>query len=328
MANPLQNLLQKLPLNSLPLRAGQFLSGLAQDFWHDGPENPFRRGAGTQSEFHTELRAEPRTAQQPAAAKPAAASLWHALAGEISEKMWGDGFVTPASDAVTDMLIKPLGLNKQMSVLDLSAGLGGRMRRITKDFGVYVTGLEPDPGIAARGMEMSARLGKGKQDAISHYTPATFSAGKTVTQSYDCIIACETFYRVQDKQKFFAALTACTKPQAQVSYTDYIVNPENRKNAAIVAWQNYEKDTTPLGLIETAEGWAKEGFKLRVNDDQTDFYRKEVVAGLQRLATFLGTMSRPDLETRNAILRRMEIWAHRLAAMEQGMKFYRFYGTR
>ncbi len=76
--------------------------------------------------------------------------------------MWGEGFVTPGGEAVSDMLIKPLGLNKQMSVLDLSAGLGGRMRKATEETGASFTGLEPDPGIAKRGMEMSVKAGKGQ----------------------------------------------------------------------------------------------------------------------------------------------------------------------
>ncbi len=85
---------------------------------------------------------------------------------------------------------------------------------------------------------------------------------------------------------------------------------------------------TPFGLIEMAEAWAKAGFKLRVNDDQTEYYRKEVLAGLMRFALFLKTGPRPDAETKKAILRRLETWMHRLAAMEEGMKFYRFYGTK
>lgn len=320
MANPFRDLLQKKPAAEFLHRARRSLAGIAQDFWKDGPDNPFKHGAARGLTPERQARA--------VMPRPAAAHEWHAHAGEISEKMWGEGFLTPGGRTISDMLVKPLGLTNEMSVLDLSAGLGGRMRRVTMETGVYITGLEPDPGIADRGQAMSVLAGKGRHDVIEHYVPAEFAPGKTVTRVYDCIIARETFYRVQDKQKFFAALAACTKPQAQIAFTDYIVNPEDRDKPAIAAWMAYERGSTPLGLVEMAEAWAKEGFKLRVHDDQTDYYSKEVLAGLKRFAEFLAASRRPDPETRQAILRRMETWTHRLAAMEQGMRFYRFYGTK
>jgi hypothetical protein len=198
------------------------------------------------------------------------------------------------------------------------------MRRTTEEFNVYVTGLEPDPQIAARGMAMSIRAGKSKRDAISAYEPESFS----VEHHYDCIMARETFYRVADRKKFFADLAACAKAGAQISFTDYIVNPEDREKPAIKAWMAREQGANPASLVEMAEEWAKAGFDLRVHDDQTDFYTKEVAAGLKRLAIFLVHGHKPDAETKAALRRRLDIWMHRLGAFKQGMKFYRFYGAK
>ena len=209
-------------------------------------------------------------------------------------------------------------------MLDLSAGLGGRMRKIAGETGAYITGLEPDREVAARGMELSTRLGKGKHAAIEHYDPASFA----VTRNYDCVIARETFYRVADKKTFFEAIAKCLKPGGQLTFTDYIVDPEKRGEIAIAAWCAFEKHVAPLGLVEMAEAWAKAGVNLRINEDLTDFYKKEVAAGLKRFALFLGSGIKPDPETRAALLRRLETWTHRMAAMEHGMKFYRFYGHK
>lgn len=324
MPNPLPALLSKMPR---PARlAARFAVGLAQDFWKDGDTHPFAR--------HLEARAAKKQSTVQAAATPsssaaeeqaaAAPTVWHALPGEISEKMWGEGFVTPADAEVTEMLINPLGLNKDLSVLDLSAGLGGRLRRATEEFKVYITGLEPDPQIAARGMELSVRAGKGKHAEIVHYDPTNI----TLTRRYDCILARETFYRVPDRQAFFAVLAAATKPGAQVSFTDYIVNPEYRDNPAIKAWIAGEKGTNPASVVEMAEDWAKVGFKLRVHDDQTDMYIKHVHAGLKRLAMFMATGVTPDEETRLSLARRLRSWGMRIAALQNGAKFYRFYGTK
>lgn len=336
MSNSLAALVEKLPLGPdiLP-RAKRLVLGITHDFWKDGEANVFadlKQLALKPRQLELTDNSAPNTPGTPHAgmatptSAPKGKSLpeWHAAPGEISEKMWGNGFLTPGDEAVSEMLIAPLGLNKDMSVLDLSAGLGGRLRQTVEKFGVYITGLEPDQQIAQRGMEMSVRAGKGKHAVITAYDPNNFAVAKT----YDAIIARETFYRVTDKDKFFKALASCTKPKAQITFTDYIVNPEDRNKPAILAWTKFEQGSAPLGLVEMAEAWAKVGFNLRVHDDQTDFYSKEVIKGLKHFAVFMASGVKPDAETKKSLMRRMQTWTHRMAAIQQGMKFYRFYGTR
>jgi hypothetical protein len=67
---------------------------------------------------------------------------------------------------------------------------------------------------------------------------------------------------------------------------------------------------------------------ISVHDDQTDLYRKELIAGLKRLAVFLASGVKPDADTKKQIKQVMELWAHRAMALEQGMKFYCFYGAK
>jgi cyclopropane fatty-acyl-phospholipid synthase-like methyltransferase len=296
----------------------QQIVGVAEDFWKDGDW-----GKSANAPLPAGVRV-PKAKPEVYRPEPEASKLWHAAPGEVSEKMWGTGCLTPAEDYFTDLLIKPLNLTKDLSVLDLAAGLGARMRRATRQYGVYVTGREPDPAIAARGMAISIAQGRGKKDVITPYDPMNFAE----TQKYDCIICRETMYRVADRQKFIASITACCKPRAQVSFTDYIVNPESKDQPAIVAWKAFEQDADPAGLVEMAELWAKAGISLRVHDDQTDYYKREVKEGLLRFTKFLASSAKPDEETKKAIEKRIQIWAHRMAAMEEGMRFYRFYGQK
>jgi cyclopropane fatty-acyl-phospholipid synthase-like methyltransferase len=300
----------------------QEIVGAAQDFWKDGHwEKPIH----SKDSGNVHSSAAPLPMAKKAAAPPkAAGNLWHAAPGEISEKMWGKGIVTPADDYITDLLIKPLSLTKDMSMLDLAAGLGARMRRATDEFHIYISGREPDPEIAARGMALSVESGHGKHVAITAYDPMNL----VESRKYDCIVGRETLYRVTDKKKFIASVIACCKPQVQVSFTDYIVNAESQSQPAILAWKAFEPDADPPSLVQMAEFWAKAGISLRVHDDQTDYYKKEVRNGLIRFAKFMASGVKPDKETKRAIEKRITTWAHRIAAMEQGLKFYRFYGLR
>lgn len=260
-------------------------------------------------------------------------AFWQALPGEIAERMWGEGEMLPGGDTITDMLINPVYLTNEMSLLDLSAGLGGPMRRTTKEFGVYITGLERDPVIAARGMELSVVAGKGKHTPISAYTPDSFSIGRR----FDCITAREMFYQIADRPKFFAAVAACAKPKARISFTDYILDSANAERPGIKAWQTVEPDASPFSVAEMVKAWAKVGVDLTVHDDQTALYAREVLAGFKRLEEFLASgcptgpeapWARPDPETKRAMRHEIEIWALRMAAIEHGLKFYRFFGIK
>lgn len=305
------------------------ISGVAQDYWKDGKGNKAELDDLDAPDIPPELAEKlssltERFSQSPFAKDVSKGGVWHAQPGEISERMWGEGYVTPGDEYITDRLIRPLGMNKDMNLLDLSAGLGGRLRKTTEETGVYITGLEPDPEIAERGMALSYAMGKGKHAVISPYNPTNL----IVDRSYDCVIARETIYRVADKAAFIKDIAAALKPKAQVSFTDYIVDFEAQNKPAIVAWRASEKGAKPVSLMEMAELWAKNGITLRVHDDQTDYYKEEVKKGLARFAKFMASGVQPDKETKLAIQKRITIWALRMAAMDQGMKFFRFYGVR
>jgi SAM-dependent methyltransferase len=331
MSTSLSALTEKYAGASFVPRAKQFILGLAADFWKDAPYDPALFGS-----FPLRLKAlfsgkfaapgAKKTPAMKAGATPSAQAppqFWHAEAGEVAEKMWGTGQVWPAGDAVMGMLVRPFGVKPDHNLLDLSAGLGGALRTLAGKANL-IKGLEVDQALAMRGMEMSAKAGKTKHAPISVYDPATFSMPAT----FDFALARELFYRIADKPAFFAAIAGCLKPGGQIAFTDFVVDPENKQKPAILAWQAHEKDARPLGLIDLAQAWARVGIELRVSEDQTAFYRQEVIEGLKRFVGFLGQGPAPDAETKRTILREVELWVYRMAAIEQGMKFYRFYALK
>jgi len=289
----------------------QELIGIAEDFWKDGrtEEAPKQNGTRFSNPLPPVVEVERR---------------WHAAPGEIAEKMWGEGNILPGDTQLTDLLIQPFNITKDMNLLDLSAGLGSRMRRVHQEFKAEVNGREADAEIAARGTFLLAAAGLRKSASITPYDPMNL----VETNSYDCIVMREALYAAADKEQFIKSIEACCKEEAQVSFTDYIVNPEYKNEPAVAAWQKSEFGAEPVSLVEMAELWARAGFSLRVHDDQTDFYKKEIKRGLLRLAQFMVSGVKPDAETKAAIEKQLTLWALRMAALEKGLKFYRFYGLK
>lgn len=317
------------------LRANAFASfmsslrGLAEDFWRDGHENPLDvlLGRSSPASGHAHSLSVQEVLQHESGDPASSVSPikeWHALPGEISEIMWGAGNVTPGGNELYDKLITPLCLNKDMSVLDISAGLGGHMRRASEQFGTYFTGLEPDAAIAERGMLLSQRARREKRAPIKTYDPLRFKAER----HYDCILAREVFYRVVDKPRFLKALASSSKASAQISFTDYILDPENARKPSVIAWKSVEPNASPLSMTNMNKSWSQLGFRMHIGENLTDYYCSEITEGLKRLAAYLIKHPNPDAPSFDGVKRHVARWEHRLAAMRDGLMFCRFYGSK
>ena len=66
---------------------------------------------------------------------------------------------------------------------------------------------------------------------------------------------------------------------------------------------------------------------MRVNEDMTPMYRHEILTNLAKFAAFLAH-NHPDEETKPVVIQEIEIWGRRVAAMEHGLKFCRFYAMK
>lgn len=320
------------------LRLRLWLVGIAQDYWYDGSQWPFVSGLAQnqnksqkdREEFLAILK-EGQNNQQPKetfsqevtgeAAQPV--HMWKADRVHVMERLWGEGCSLPGGDAYIDDLTKPLGLNHEMSVLDLGAGLGALPRRLAELYKSYVSGMEQDPLLAARGMIMSIAAGKSKHASIIPYDPAVYTASR----KYDCVIAREVFYKLIGKDKFFKAINTSLKGGGgQLVFTDYILEAGARNKEAVSRWLAKE-NAAPMALIETVKEWKQMGYDVRVMEDQTEEYRHIIVKSLASFMLFLDK-NKPDEETKRVVIRELDLWVTRLLAFEQGLKYYRFYAIK
>jgi 2-polyprenyl-3-methyl-5-hydroxy-6-metoxy-1,4-benzoquinol methylase len=302
------------------------LIGLAKDFWKDGGQT---ESLAKKSSFTRFSKGMLTKVLSGAAKKKRASSgsfekgRWKADRLAIKEKIWGEGQVLPINDELCDKLIKPFGLNEQMSVLDLSAGLGGLARKMAKDYGSYVTGCEADAEIAAAGMAQSVISGQSKHAEITTYDPETY----TPSRHYDCIVLRDLFFRIANKKRFLEAALAGLKTEGQIAITDYVLDKDGKSQDAVKNWLSSEKGTSPVSFDDMANVLAFMRLDVRVNEDLTDMYRHEILRRLGIFAAFLAQHP-PDKETKPHVFKELELWAQRAAAMQHGLKFYRFYAIK
>lgn len=319
MPNPLAKIFSSPEAQARFLRLRVTLAGLAMDFWKDTPfEWSFLKKRAEKQK--TTFAAKSVKKKE----KKAEEKFWIADRIQVMEKMWGEGHSLPGGDAYIDMLAKPLGINKEMSVLDLSAGLGAMGRRIAEEFGAYVTGMEIDPALVSRGMILSIAAGKGKQASVESYQPEEFS----LPRKYDCVFARELFYKIADKERFLSIVAEGVKPGGgQIVFTDFLVDSVSSAKPAVQRWKEKEGGATPATLHDAVKTWKRLGFDMRVAEDQTELYIHHVFTGFAEILSFLEGAS-PDRASKILVLKEIEHWASRLAAFKEGLKYYRFYGVK
>lgn len=250
--------------------------------------------------------------------------LWTANRIEVAEKIWGDGFVSPSGASVLPELLKPLGLNPSMSVLDLAAGLGGVGRMMVRDYGVWVSGLEASPILAEEGMARSIKAGLAKRAPVSHYNPEHFD----LHRRFDAVFAKENFFQVKNKEGLVNGFTACLKPRGQLTFTDYVVPANPQKPDILLTWiQREPQPPTPWTVDAWVHCLRRHQWDVRICEDITASHRHLIVEALAHLQVFLEEHSL-DQATKTAVLETVELWARREEALRHDLRCYRFYALR
>lgn len=250
--------------------------------------------------------------------------LWSATRIEVAETLWGEGFITPGGTDHVPYLVKPLGLNPAMSVLDLSAGLGGTSRAMASTYGCWVVGLEASEMLAKEGMIRSFQQGLEKKALIESYDPENFSFSKRV----DAVLYKEGMFAVRNKDRMFDGIEEALKPRGHLLITDYTVSPQHRDHPAIRHWAAHDPLEPHLWTQEQMTGaFAQRNLDLRIAEDLTDLHRGQILMAIQAL---VGHLERFQLapQTKLAVVEEVEMWARRVAAIEGGLKVFRFYAIK
>jgi len=241
----------------------------------------------------------------------------------VAQWLWGAGFVMPGDEQYVIELVKPFGLTPAMSMLDLSAGLGGPARAIAKAYGTYVTGLERSPERARRGMEMSVAANLAKRATIAQYNPESVElrAG-----GFDCIIGRGATYNVVEKERLLRVVFQGLKPRGQFLLNEFTVDPARSDRPERAAWMARESFPPALWTIaQYNDCLTSLGFDIRVVEDVTLDYRDMIVSGwASMLQEFdLKAMARSHLRT---VVDEAELWTLRGAALRCGaLRVYRLH---
>lgn len=251
---------------------------------------------------------------------------WSAARVKVSELIWSDGFSFPGGSEHVLMLVKPMGLNKEKTMLDLNSGLGGAARVIAKAFGTYVTGMDASPTLAQAGMAASEKAGLGKKAVIESYDPLTVILPQ---RKFDAVFARLVFLPLENKKRLLAQVEQALKPGGQLMFLEFALGSPNAKSPALDAWVKGE-DHPPLPI--TIDAYAEElkalKMDVRVAEDMTAEFRTLVLEGWARLAQELKPKSLSPEEAKG-LTHEVELWSRRIAAFDAGdLRVARLYAIK
>jgi SAM-dependent methyltransferase len=220
---------------------------------------------------------------------PAAASGGEAALDSVTARqwLWGDGFVAPGGLEQVLALVEPLRLGPGMSVLDVSAGIGGTVRALAQTFRIEAAGLERDPELARIGMAMSAARRLARRAPVTVYDPESFDLPAA---RYDCVLAREATYALREKERFLRVLMQGLRPEGVLVATEFVRDPVAGDGGALERWAPLADHAPRLWSLERYEDCLKSlGFAIWAIEDVTLDHRALVLAGWTRL------MQRPEL---------------------------------
>jgi hypothetical protein len=254
------------------------------------------------------------------------AAAWSDPRLQVMERLWGTGFVSPGGHDYIMNLIRPLGLDSTMTVIELGAALGGATRAIAAETGAWTNGYEDSALLAEAAAELSTMAGLSRKAPIEAYDPTEIDLS---ANSCNTIFSREAFFTIEDKDALFNAVYEALRVDGQLLFTDYMFSRSNISSGAIDTWLENEPVTPkPWSVDEVRNKLTELGFEVRITEDITPDIRTMILAAWSE---FTDAFDRRQFAPgwAPALLAEAELWSGRITVLDSGdVGVYRVYGRK
>jgi len=245
---------------------------------------------------------------------------WDAARAEISQLVWGDGFCGPGGPDHVINMVKLLVLTPEKSMVDIGAGLGGPARAIAQTYGIWITGYEHDPELAAAGNELSVMAGLTKKAPVKHYD---FDKPTAFERHFDRALAKESLFTIRDKRTLFGQIESSLKDNGLFLITDYVAaNDQAAASPAFADWCAHEPvEPHPATLESLVADLESVRLGIRVNEDVSEHYAHLISrswADADQIVAKLIKRGKEGLALVDVLLREAEMWTRRAKLLRSG----------
>jgi ubiquinone/menaquinone biosynthesis C-methylase UbiE len=240
------------------------------------------------------------------------ASLIRAL-----EDVWGKGFLAPGGGELPVDLVKPLGLNAAVSLLEIGAGLGGGSCAIAAKFETYVSAFEINSKHCKAATELAIQRDLDKQAVFQAYHPNEISKMKLRADYFHAALVHDQIYRFEKKGGLVAELARTVKPRGQIIIADLFAGADPLESAA----QNWVVNSPdPVYLCtpeEIKESLAQNHLAVKIFKDDSEMYASLILKAWSEGVRRIDAMPMHPQVTAY-LLQNAEHWARLLTALKTG----------
>lgn len=261
-------------------------------------------------------RPSPPAADMSIPVQSTGSAAWPAARLRVTDALWGDGFQFPGGELETLRLARPLGLSAAASLLLVGAGSGGPPCSVATHLGVWATGFETDPALAALANERGIRTGLGRRAQIETWRPDAPDFGRGY---YHHGLVLEGL-RDGNPEPVLTAIATGLKPGGQLTLVETVADtPPDPHDTTVAAWARLDRrDPSSLpgqGTITRMLG--RLGFEVRIVEDISHRHMQQALFGWRQL---VGGLEQVKLNARQAgpVVREAELWLLQLRLFNQG----------
>ena len=235
-------------------------------------------------------------------------SIWSDSAIEISEAVWGEGFIEPGGAALARKIIAPASPDSTKTVLDLTAGMGGTACTFAREDNLWMEAYEADPALTHRAREIARTYMLSKRVPIQQVDYATVDLK---SKRYDLIYSRDRLYTTPHKRRLIQQVAGALKPGGQFLLTDYVRRKESGFTEPFDKWIDAEPQVVyPWTDAQYVEELRRAGLKLRTSHDFSEKVLKQIHAGWLRMMRSLDTDD-VDRSFVSRLVHEGEIWLAR-----------------
>jgi len=211
--------------------------------------------------------------------------VWPRAKMEISQRVFGRGFIVPGGPEHAVEVVRSLGLDPVQSVLDLSMGLGGPAAAMAERYGTWITGYERNRALLNLASTVLTTVKSGDQVRGNHLDPDSLYLPR---KKFDVVLSSESMHRVQDRIALLGKIRNAMKDWGQFLMSDYVLPQEGQASDRLMAWMRNRGEPVTLWTREQYEvALSNQGLDIRVIKDESEQHAEMIRQDFAEFVTSL-----------------------------------------
>lgn len=200
--------------------------------------------------------------------------VWPRAKVEVSQRVFGRGFVSPGGPEQIIEAVNSLGLDPVQSVLDLTMRLGGEGAAVAGKYGVWVTGYERNPALFEISATVLPTIKGGDQVRPNFYDPETVELPR---KKFDVVLSNETMHCVQDRVVLIAKIFDSLRDWGQFLMSDFVLPDEGPPSDRLMKWLEMRGEPVTLWTKEQYEvALTNQTFDVRFVKEESEVYEHRI----------------------------------------------------